>query len=256
MDAPEFIRQIGHAWNLFDVDLNLGRAMICPVLLLADDEVRRVAMEPESSYAEIYRVGLSRSAYNFILQDYSYFQFSWESEHAWRMAYFPNPWITGVADAQEAVEHWEAMEAVGYLTHEEASDLIGELPYMASVPPIRFEYSRSQYREISHPAAHFHIGRDVDNRWPCAVLLGPLAFSMMIARLYYPEHWRPRSSFEGASAADCLDLRFAEVIQGSQVVHDFTRVERRTLHLGRNMVPVEQAPEHETQHLRRRRRRR
>jgi hypothetical protein len=248
MDAPEFIGLIRHAWTLFNADLNLGRAMICPVSLLVDDEFRRVALRPESSYGEIYRSGLSRSAYNFILQDYAYFQFGWEGEHAWRMAYFPNPWITGVADAQQALKHWEAMEEIGQLSHEEASDLIGELPYMGSVPSIRFEYSRSQYREIAHPAAHFHIGRNTDNRWPCAVLLGPLAFCMMIARLYYADHWRPRSSFEDAHAGDCLDLRFSEVIERSQVVHEFTSAERLTLHLGRNMVAIEQSPRRETRH--------
>jgi hypothetical protein len=74
--------------------------------------------------------------------------------------------------------------------------------------------------EIAHPAAHFHIGRNADNRWPCALLLGPLAFSMLIARLYYPDQRRSRSSFEGAPVGGCLGLRFAEAIRECQVVRD------------------------------------
>lgn len=196
MDGPEFIRQIGRSWEFFK-QLTLDRTLIWKASLPVDEDFRRVALAPESFYAEIYRVGLSRSSYNFLLSDYSYFQFSWDSDAAWRLAYFPNPWIAGVPDAQDILDQWEALEEMGGLSHEDASDLIEELPYKGAIPAIRFEYSRQQYREIVHPAAHFHIGRNADNRWPCAVLLGPHAFSMLVARLYYADQWRTRSSFEG-----------------------------------------------------------
>jgi hypothetical protein len=245
MDGTEFIKQIKRAWTLINVDLKIGRTLIWPYSLTADEEVRKVAFAPDSSYAKIYKVGLSQSAYNFLLRDYSYFQFSWESECAWRMAYLPNPWITGVADAQEVLREWEALVEMGELSHEDTSDLIDELPYSGAVPPIRFEYSLSQYREIAHPAAHFHVGRNSDNRWPCALLLGPFAFCMMITRLYYPDQWRPRSSFEGGQVTDCLEFRFAEAIQASQFVHEFSATERRMLHLGRNMMPIEEPRDHE-----------
>jgi hypothetical protein len=50
----------------------------------------------------------------FLLSDYSYFQFSWDSHAAWRLAYFPNPWIAGVADAQDTLDQWEALEEMGF----------------------------------------------------------------------------------------------------------------------------------------------
>ncbi len=53
------------------------------------------------------------------------------------MAYLPNPWITGVAEAARVVANWEALVEIGELTHEEASDLFDELPYRGAVPPIR-----------------------------------------------------------------------------------------------------------------------
>ncbi len=254
MEDAEFVRQIPIVWKLLNADLKLGRALICNVSLDVDEEFRKVALAPESSYADIYKAGLKRSAYNLLLWDYSFFQFSWESDQAWRMAYLPNPWIAGVADASRIVAEWEALEEMGELTHEDTSDLIDELPYRGAVPPIRFEYSRLAYREIGHPAAHFHVGRNSDNRWPCALLLGPVAFSMMIARLYYPEKWRTLSSFESAGVADCLDLQFGRIIQESSFVQEFTDTERRMLHLGRNMVPIERPLDHEPPHRRRRRR--
>jgi hypothetical protein len=258
MDGREFASQIRLSWEFFHLNVELGRAFITPRSLPIDEEFTRIALAPESSYSEIYVRGLSRSAYNFILQDYSYFQFAWDDDDTWRLAYFPNPWITGVVDAQEIVAAWETKEETGGLTHEETSDLIAELPYRGAVPPIRFEYARSQYREIAHPAAHFHVGRDTDNRWPCALRLGPLPFCMMVGRLYYRDKWVSRSSFfpEGEGTGDCLDIRFAQVIQQAQAVHEFSATELRSLHLGRNMMAVERAPDREQGHRRRRSRRR
>lgn len=212
--------------------------MVCAASLPVDLPFRKVALETESSYAEIYKIGLSRSAYNFVLTDYSYFQFSWDSLDSWRLAYFPNPWITGSPGAQEMVGRWEALEEVGGISFEEATSLIDELPYKGAVPPIRFEYARTAYREIAHPAAHFHMGRNEDNRWPCAVLLGPVAFSMLIARLYYPVQWRLRSSYHGAPTEDCLERRFGTEVGASAPVSDFSSAERLALHFGRNMLAV------------------
>lgn len=235
MNEAEFSRQISRAWDLFRGNLEIDRAFIWTRSLRVDEVFRDCALDPEATYSDIYRTGLSRSAYNFLLSDYAYFQFSWINDHSWRMAYFPNPWITGVADAKRQLASWELLEEAGAVSNEEAAELIEEIPYQGAVPPIRFEYSSAQYREVAHPAAHFHIGRNADNRWPCAILLGPLGFSMLIAKLYYPEQWSRLSSFEGGNADECIELRFAEVVQASQIVHDFSDTERRMLHLGRHI---------------------
>jgi hypothetical protein len=254
MDESEFVSQIRLSWEFFKSNMSLGRAFITPRSLPYDEEFVRVALAPESSYSAIYIMGLNRSVYNFILQDYSYFQFQRDDDDAWRLAYFPNPWITGIIQAQEIVDRWERREQTGGLTHEETSDLIADLPYRAAVPPIRFEYARSQYREIAHPAAHFHVGQDPDNRWPCSLRLGPLAFTMMVGRLYYRDSWAVNSSFfsGGEDKGNCLDRRFMDIVQQVQVVHDFSPTEMRSLHIGRNMTAIARSADHEESHRRQR----
>src|SRR6476620_5744100 len=90
MDGPEFIRQIGRSWEFFK-QLTLDRTLIWKASLPVDEDFRRVALAPESFYAEIYRVGLSRSSYSFLLSDYSYFQFSWDSERRLEAGLFSKP---------------------------------------------------------------------------------------------------------------------------------------------------------------------
>jgi hypothetical protein len=236
MGGPEFAAEIRKAWRVFESDLKIGRMFTCATSLPIDNAFRDIVHTPDSLYRDIYRVGLSRSAYNFLLEDYSYFQFSWENEAAWRLAYYPNPWIAGVPGALALLKELEELEQSETLGSEDLDLLLDEFDYHSAVPPVRFEYSSQQYREIVHPAAHFHVGRNGDNRWPCALRLGPQAFSMMIARLYYSDRWNAKSNFAGQNVNPCIDATFLEVIQMCQVVYQFSEVERRGLHLGKNLI--------------------
>lgn len=235
MDEREFCREISAAWTFLKEPLNIGRFFIAAESLRVDEVFQRVALDEESTYEEIFRTGLNRSNYNILLWDYSYLQFNWIAEDAWRLAYFPNPWLSGAPSAEQALRHWEALEEVGALTHEGASDLIAEMPYIGAVPPIRFEYAAAAYREFVHPAAHLHIGRHAENRWPSAILLGPKAFALIIAKLYYPESWEKCSSFHGADQTSCIENSLSVVMLGVRTVHEFSDRERRSFHFGKNM---------------------
>ena len=230
MEKGEFIRRVRAAWTFTKDQMAAVRSVASLVSLPVDEDFRRLALDPSANYRSIYLIGLSRSHYNILLNDFAYFQFSWTGETAWRLAFYPNPWITGVPEAELRLADWEAAEAEGLLSGEDVDELISEMAYEASVPPIRFEYATDQYREIVHPAAHFHIGRHSDNRWPSARLLDPLSFTMMIAKLYYGPAWRRISRFHDESVQHCQDEALMEALVLSGRVHDFSEVERRTVH--------------------------
>jgi hypothetical protein len=230
MERSEFARKIRAAWSFLKDRVKLVRTVSSLAPLAVDEVFRRLVLDPDASYRAIYLLGLSRSHYNLLLSDYAYLQFSWASPASWRLAYYPNPWITGVASAEEAVGSWEEFEQHGLLANEDVDELIADLPYLASVPPIRFEYSVDQYREIDHPAAHMHIGRHAENRWPFARLLDPLTFSMVIVKLYYPALWNPQSRFVDDTVKNCLEAALVEALRTPGRVHQFSETERRTIH--------------------------
>jgi hypothetical protein len=238
MDEREFARQIGAAWTLLKDVLGIGRFLISKSSIQVDEVFRDVSLSPDSSYEEIFKTGLSRSNYNILSEDYAYFQFGRSGETSWRLGYFPNPWLSGVPSAGDQLRHWETLEEIGALTHEDVSDLLEEMPYKGAVPPVRFEYAPEQYRELAHPAAHFHIGRDDANRWPSALALGPVAFVLLIAKMYYPTAWAKCSKFHDAPVTDCIDEKFLGSLGDVRAVHEFSERERRGLHFGRNMVPI------------------
>jgi hypothetical protein len=231
MESVDFHSRIRAAWHFLYERAQIARTVSSLHSLQVDSQFSEIALDSESSYRDIYMAAISRSHYNILLADYSVFQYSYVDRGSWRLAYLPNPWTAGVVGASELINAWEGLEALGQFDDEIVSGLISEMPYYASIPPIRFEYAVNQYKEIVHPAAHLHIGRHTENRWPLARLLDPLTFSMVIAKLYYPSNWAPCSAFHGSTDLDCADLRLIEALQNSQLVHEFTENERCSLHL-------------------------
>jgi hypothetical protein len=237
MDEREFISEIAAAWTFLKERLDLGRFLIAAEPLRIDDIFQRVALSEDSTYEEIFRAGLNRSAYNILLSDYAYFQFGWTADDAWRLGYFPNPWLSGAPAAEQTLRQWETLEEIGALTYEQVRDLIADMPYIGAVPPIRFEFAAAAYREFVHPAAHFHIGRHTETRWPSALAIGPRAFVLIIAKLYYPEAWARCSSFHGAAEAECIENALSGVMSNVRFVHQFSELERRSFHFGKNIAP-------------------
>jgi hypothetical protein len=239
MRSGDFAREIRAAWDVLE-RLSLSRTVSTLASMGVNEDYRRVLLTPNSPYAMVYRAGLSLSQYNFLLSDYSYFQFGYQSSSAWRLAYWPNPWISGVAAAESSVAAWDAAQERGALSDEEVSELVASLTYMGAVPPIRFEYSIEQYRELVHPTAHFHIGLAPNNRWPCAVALGPKTFVMLICSLYYSERWQERSSLAApVPPEECIDQTFSQAIANTLRVHEFSDAERRRLHFGRDIQAID-----------------
>jgi hypothetical protein len=231
MDEGDFRRRIAQSWRLLYDEMKIGRTVSSLFSLPVSKSFNDIAFSSSSTYAEIYLSAVSLSYYNLMLSDYAIFQYSWDGEESWRLAYYPNPWISGVADVEKVVEEWETIQSLGEINEVGVDNLIAELPYQGAIPAIRFEYASHQYKEIAHPAAHLHIGRHTENLWPLARPLDPLTFTMDILKLYYPSNWRQFSSFHGSSYDPCIDRRFIEELGKMRIVHQFSVDERRSLHI-------------------------
>ncbi|MGH1558005.1 hypothetical protein ACRAWD_09940 [Caulobacter segnis] len=66
-----------------------------------DEDFRHAAMSDETLYEDLYLLGLRTSHYNFLLSDFSYFQFSVNGDGESRFAYYPNPFIGASQSAMQ-----------------------------------------------------------------------------------------------------------------------------------------------------------
>ncbi len=236
MHERDFHREINGAWDLLKRKLNIGRTLIWGRSLPIDEVFRNVVLSPEAPYEQIFKTGLSRSSYNILLEDYAFYQFNWVDDDTWRLGFFPNPWLTGIPAAERRLQQWEVLEEIGALSHEQVSEHVAEMEYAGAVPPIRFENAPAQYRELTHPAAHFHIGRHEENRWPSSVLIGPKAFVLIIAKLYYPLAWSRCSKLHGAGVDECIDEILLSTMASARAVHLFSDREKSSFQFGKNLI--------------------
>jgi hypothetical protein len=212
--------------NLDELTTNLSSLDVNPAF-------NEIALKPTAKYEDIYKAALSFRQFNIQLKDFSLFQFSWINGAEWRLAYYPNPWFTGVPGANEKLNELRELLEAGAITTEEFLDLVSDdFEYYQSVPMFRFEYSERQYKAVVHPASHFHIGTQGLDRWAWRRKLSPLSFSMMMVRMYYPDVWLKRSSFHDETVVDCWEHRLNEVLAADGVSLEFNNVEARCVHLG------------------------
>ncbi len=173
---------IARTWEYVE-SLNIGQAFATPVSLTASDTFKSMSRDIDSSYEEVYLAGLKNVDYNILNTDFSYFQFSRETDHEFRFAYYPNPFlgvvdgrVSELADLQEYVRE-------GIVDTEDYLRQISEIRVSRFPPMLRYEFSDDQYDEGWHPASHFHIGMYSDWRWGSAIALTGRFFALT---------WMPR----------------------------------------------------------------
>lgn len=236
MEIENFNRSIKSASKFFE-DLGLLDYSIYLQSIPRSAEFNKTALT-EKSYTTIYEAGLSLSHFNFVLKDYSYFQFSHKSPVEWALAFYPNPRVTGNPQAlSDLMELRHALEA-GEISDEDYASLAHEFPAEASVPRVRFEYSKQQHKPVKHPFAHFHIGMAGDDRWCSARKISPTTFSMLMTRMYFPDAWWERSRFRlepneqvlPENIENCVDRKLIASLRADGVSQEFSDDERMGFH--------------------------
>ncbi len=175
MERHDVQNGIIRAWRTIEA-LELGETISTPVPLQVNEEFRNIVLDGSRGYLEIFMAGLKLSHYNFLLVDYSFFQFSWSSPNHVRYAYYPNPFASSDVDNGAAqIKRWQELVSAGLITHEEYLSILRDAKADFRIPLFRYENAPDQHRGLMHPCSHFHIGLHSENRWPLNRVLTPPA---------------------------------------------------------------------------------
>lgn len=219
MQRREVASGILNAWRYVD-ELTIGETISDPSPLAVNDEFRNVSLREDAPYVNVYLCGLRLNHYNFLLKDYSYFQFSWAVEEEVRYAYYPNPFIVG-RDAQRGkVARWHELLEADLITFEEYLSIVRESKPDVRIPVIRYENAPSQYISLSHPCSHLHVGHHPENRWAVRRVLTPVAFALWIAKLYYSNEWDSFWKSENDTRVNKFELALKREKNNCAVVAD------------------------------------
>lgn len=176
--------------------LGLGETYGIAFPLEVNEQFRSAILDTTSTYTDIYLLGMRLGFYNFLLMDYSFFQFSWEKTDHIRYAYYPNPFLGPTEQSMADFRRKKELVDADFITHEEFLTLINDAQPQLRIPCIRYENAPDQHRELRHPCSHLHIGHHGEDRWAISRVLTPLAFTLIILKYYYSGRW------EGAGKID------------------------------------------------------
>ncbi|OEE76718.1 DUF2290 domain-containing protein [Vibrio genomosp. F6] len=183
-------------------ELGISPTVITPTSLKVNDKFNHVALSSTATHESIYFAGLDYSHYNFILSDYSYFQFSYvqifnndllEDKFELRLAFYPNPINTADDGLPESTVNqllaFNEMFLDDDWTFEEYSQALCELQVNVTVPIIRYDMSEDQFQRINHPKAHMHIGVNNTSRIATEKIFTPELFTAFILSNFYRDQW-------------------------------------------------------------------
>ena len=223
----DLISGIRRSWDVLD-QLGIGLTFSVPTPLGVLDEFRDLVLDNSSAYVEIYLSGLRNSHYNFILSEYSFFQFT-HSDDGVRYAFYPNTFNA----SQEMAVLGERLDE-GELTYEDYLSSLRDASVELRVPPIRYENSPGQYRGLGHPCSHFHIGHHSENRWAVRRTLTPFAFTLIILKQYYAAEWAEGHRDVGEEPRNAFDRALIEEKLNCRIVADthFSNIEARGFFFG------------------------
>ena len=182
------------------------------------------------TYSDLYAIGNKMQDFNFMLHDYSFFQFSKEASSSdLRFAYYPNP--LNIISLNDDKVYAQSLLVNGELTDEDFQQLLSEADPIMDTPLIRYDLSKSQHCKNYHPTAHFHIGFNSNNRWPVKRVLSPLGFFLNILNLYYSEIWKSKGE-ASQNGTNYLDEKFRSEIKKCLLLDHphFEKIESERLH--------------------------
>lgn len=193
----------------FSISLNEARDLYSRIGLLkmngpkeiykngVTDKFKEAALGKD--FLAAYRVGIENLDYDYLLIDNSFFQFSISFEDhiisEVNYSFYNNPShfvtyseFTDLLVRDNIFSEEEITELEDYLL-DDYDQFLNEQKLLSSSTLIRYDYDIPNYRQLIHPASHFHIGNKNSVRIPCSKLITPYQFSLFILRHVYYDYW-------------------------------------------------------------------
>jgi len=189
-----------------------------------------------TSYAEAYNRYLTCQAYDFLLDDGSFFFFRRNPFDRTLLSYgyFESPY-SGISFSEFTAEiggdndPWQQYE-----------EYCAQRPPRPHVFPVRYDWSPTLYREGAHPAAHLHVGHDSGLRLAVDAILLPLQFVVLVIRHFYLATWETTASPLGEVARAAQSISDSGIVPLYRQGRDHLELRLLTVRHGRAKTEAEQ----------------
>lgn len=232
MNNADLAAHIRKSWT-YAKALKIDEVFSGPTGLDASENFRALAMEPKVTYEQLYLAGLQESQYNILLTDFAFLQFGSSSVNSVRFAYYPNPFLGAAPNTVSELNEMREYVAEGVMDLDEFLHRVSEIRRSRHPPLVRYDYSKSQYLETTHPCSHLHLGFHEENRWPLRRHLTANAFTLLIFRLFYLNFWMQADAIKSGERELTMDEVLDEARAECRMLYEdeFSNAEARRFHL-------------------------
>lgn len=150
-----------------------------------------------SDYRHVYNTALENGDYDIILEDHSFFQFSFSKREGQlakgmiRFAFYETP--------KEVPSYDEYLEEIGFSSlecqeefMEEYEQYLDEQNFKKSVTPIRYDYDYDLHKKLIHSISHIHFGHSNEIRIPTKKVITPQLFTSLVLQNFYYRQWKEK----------------------------------------------------------------
>lgn len=232
MNRADLVPYIHKSW-MYAKALRIDELFSGPTALEASEAFKALAVSPDVTYEELYLAGMHEGQYNILLRDFSFFQFGVGGVDGVRFAYYPNPFLGAAPDALGELKEMHEYVTEGIIDMDEFLHRVAEIRRPQHPPLVRYEYSKRQYVETTHPCSHLHVGFHGDNRWPVRRYLTAGAFTLLIFRLFYLDLWMRADTIKSGDKQLALDAVFETARAESRMLYEdeFSKAEGQRFYL-------------------------
>ena len=147
----------------------------------------------KDNYINSFIVGLEMDDYDFLLNDGSYFQFSFdkdENDFALRMAFYPT--INDISYPDFLHEFLELdINECGSEFIEDYQQYLSEQE-IKFITSMRYDYNTKISKPLVHSSSHVHFGFEENIRIPMDKILFPSAFVKLVLQYFYYDNWKEK----------------------------------------------------------------
>ena len=168
-----------------------------------------------NKHIDIYNCIVKNLDYEIILNDDSFFQFSWDNEYL-RYSFIQNPNIS--FSKTDYLNQVFSLEEIDEMSDSDLDELVNEDDYEQFLNEqiqnnnpiyIRYDFDRKGYKPLLHSCSHIHFTLSEDMRISSQRIFTPHMFTYLCVKLCYYDSWK--SHFElkeqNAIASEILDIK-------------------------------------------------
>lgn len=179
----------------------------------------------EGNYEKTFVVAAENGDFDIRLSDGSFFQFTAKNEEDIHYSFFPR--IEEILSFNQYVAKYLDEENADTIEQEYESYLSADKKPLNPCP-IRYDVSKSEYKEGTHAYAHWHIGINTNIRIPSDKICKPICFVDFVVKNFYKKEWdNAYLHNQGFRRYVCSLKNQAEIIASN----NFSEEERKLLFL-------------------------